>query len=89
MSTVEAYLKPIRNRQNLTIFTEAHIRRVIMEGKRCVGVEFERGAQAYQARAKREVILSAGAAGSPQVLQLSGIGRVDVLKANGIEVLHE
>ena len=89
MSTAECYLKPIRDRQNLNIITEAHIRRLILEGKRCVGVEYERGGQVHYVRAAREIILSAGAIGSPQILELSGIGRPEILKAQGIGVLHE
>jgi len=89
MSTAECYLKTARHRQNLTIVTEAHTNRLILEGKRCVGVTYERGGQIHEARARREVILSAGAIGSPHILELSGIGRPDLLKTHGIEVLHE
>ena len=89
MSTAECYLKTARHRQNLMIVTEAHVSRLILEGKRCVGVTYERGGQVHEARACREVILSAGAIGSPQILELSGIGRPDLLKACGIELLHE
>ena len=89
MSTAECYLKPIRDRQNLKVITEAHIHRLILESKRCIGVEYERGGQVLRVRAGREIILSAGAIGSPQVLELSGVGRPDVLKAHGVKVLHE
>jgi choline dehydrogenase len=89
MSTAECYLKTARHRQNLTIVTEAHTNQLILEGKRCVGVTYERGGQIHEARARREVILSAGAIGSPHILELSGIGRPDLLKTHGIEVLHE
>lgn len=89
MSTAECYLKPIRHRRNLTVLTEAHTRRLVLEGKRCVGVRYQRGGRIHEARAGREVILSAGAVGSPQILELSGIGRPDVLRAHGIEVRHE
>ena len=89
MSTAECYLKTVRHRKNLTIVTEAHTTRLILEGKRCVGATYQLGGQVQEARARREVILSAGAIGSPQILELSGIGQPKLLKANGIEVLHE
>jgi len=89
MSTAECYLKPAMKRPNLHIVTEAHTRRVLLEGTRCVGVEYEQGGQVKQARAGGEVIISAGGVCSPQILELSGIGRPDVLGAQGIEVRHE
>jgi choline dehydrogenase len=89
MSVAHCYLEPAMKRPNLRVITEALTRRVILEGKRCVGVEYEVGGRIEQARAGREVILSAGAVASPQILELSGIGRPDVLKACGIAVQHE
>ena len=89
MSTAHCYLKPAMKRANLRVVTEAMTRRVVLEGARCVGVEYEAGGQVVMARAGREVILSAGAIGSPQILELSGIGRPDVLQGLGIEVRHE
>jgi len=74
---------------NLQIFTGAHITRVLLEGKRAVGVEFIKDGQLQQVRARREVILSAGAYGSPQILMLSGIGPTEELQKHGIEVVHE
>jgi choline dehydrogenase len=62
--------------------------RLVLEGKRCVGVVYEQGGRQVEVRAAREVILSAGAVNSPQILELSGIGRPEVLKAHGIEVRH-
>ncbi|HEX3347887.1 MAG TPA: choline dehydrogenase [Acetobacteraceae bacterium] len=89
MSAAYCYLRPAMRRPNLRVVTEATTHRVILEGKRCVGVEYEAGGALLQARAGREVILAAGAIGSPQILELSGIGRPDVLARCGIPVRHE
>ena len=88
MSVSHCYLDPAKRRQNLRIVTEASARRVLLEGRRCVGVVYEQGGQKIEARANREVILSAGAIATPQLLELSGIGRPEVLKAHGIAVAH-
>jgi len=88
MSTAHCYLRPAMGRPNLRVVTEALTHRVILEGTRCVGVEYEVGGQKQIARAGREVVLSAGAIGSPQILELSGIGRPDVLGQHGIAVQH-
>lgn len=87
VSAAAAYLDPIRNRSNLRIETHAQVSRLIFEGKRCVGVEYIHSGQKLTIRANR-VVLSAGAVQSPQVLELSGIGRPDVLGAAGIDVVH-
>lgn len=88
-STANAYLKPAKNRSNLTIATHAMSRRILLEGKKAVGVEYQQGQTIKQAKARREVIVSAGPIGSPQLLQVSGIGPAAVLKEAGIEVQHE
>lgn len=89
-STANAYLKPAMGRANLKVVTGALTRRVIIEGRRAVGVEYlEGGKTLATARARREVILSAGSIGSPHLLQLSGIGPGAVLTEAGIEVVHE
>ncbi len=88
MSTAHCYLEPAAGRPNLRIVTEALTHRVILEGKRCVGVAYEQGGQMIEARAGRDVILCSGAINTPQILELSGIGRPDVLGAHGIEVKH-
>jgi choline dehydrogenase len=88
-STANAYLKPVLHRDNLTVITHALTKRVILEGKKAVGIEFENNGTTQQVKANREVILSAGSIGSPHILQMSGIGPVNVLKEAGIEVLHE
>lgn len=87
-STAVAYLNPAKKRANLRVETEAQATRIIMEGKRAVGVEFRQGGQLRTLRARREVILSAGALQSPQLLQLSGIGPADLLQKFGIPVVH-
>ena len=88
MSVAHCYLDPAKRRSNLRIVTEASARRVLLEGRRCVGIAYEHRGQKVEARAKREVILSAGAIATPQLLELSGIGRPEVLKAHGIAVAH-
>ncbi len=87
-SAATAYLEPVRARANLRVITGARARRLLLEGTRAVGVEYERGGQLHEARAGVELILSAGAVQSPQVLELSGIGQPDLLKAHGIPVHH-
>jgi choline dehydrogenase len=82
-STADAFLKPVRKRENLTVEAKAHAHRVLIENGRAVGIEHTRGV----ARAAREVIVAAGAYGSPQLLMLSGVGPGDELREHGIEVL--
>ncbi len=84
----KAFLRPAMKRANLTIITGAHTQRLVFEGKRCVGVEY-RGDTEYVARARCEVILSAGAVNSPQLLELSGIGNGTRLQQLGIDVVQD
>ena len=88
MSTAHCYLRPAMKRPNLHVVTEATARRLILDGRRCTGVVYTRGAQSVNVRAEREVILCAGAIASPQLLELSGIGRPEILQRCGIEVRH-
>jgi choline dehydrogenase len=88
MSTARCYLHPIRHRANLIIATGALTERVLLEGRRCVGVRFAIDGRAREARAAREVVISAGTINSPQLLELSGIGRPERLAAVGIDVRH-
>lgn len=88
-STAQAFLKPVRGRPNLIIETHAFTTGVILEGKRAVGVAFEQRGQKKRVRAGREIILSAGAVQTPQILELSGIGDPEILREHGIDVLHE
>lgn len=87
-SASKAYITPQRGRSNLTVITQAHTRRVLMDGKRATGVEYEQGGQLQQLHAAREVVLSAGAFGTPQLLMLSGIGPQEQLQAHGIATVH-
>ena len=89
----KAFLRPVANRSNLTVWTEAQVARVRFEGRRAVGVDVCRGGAGEAAavgfvRARGEVILSAGAIGSVQLLQLSGVGPPDLLREHGIDVVH-
>jgi choline dehydrogenase len=88
-SAARTYLRPAMGRPNLHVVTNALVHRVIFEGKRAVGVEFSRGGVTERADAAVEVILSAGAIGSPHILQLSGVGDAEHLAGLGIPVLHE
>ena len=88
-SAAKAYLAPNRARPNLQVLTGAHATRILFEGKRAVGVEYRQGAETKVLRAGREVLLSAGALLSPQLLMLSGVGPAEQLREHGIPVLHE
>ncbi|MBO9498836.1 MAG: GMC family oxidoreductase N-terminal domain-containing protein [Novosphingobium sp.] len=88
-STARAYLEPAMMRPNLRVETGAQVRRILFEGKRAVGVEYEQDGQIKVLRARREVLVSGGAFNSPQLLMLSGIGPAQHLKDMGIEVLHD
>jgi choline dehydrogenase len=91
MSAARAFLHPAKKRGNLTVHTNAHATSVILEGKRAVGVRYNKGGRngaAMEVRARREVILSGGTVNSPQLLQLSGIGPAPLLQSLGIEVKH-
>ena len=89
MSTAFCYLDPARGRPNLTIQANALTERLLFEGKRCVGVRYTVNGQPREARAGREVVVSAGSINSPQLLELSGIGQAELLRSAGIEVLHD
>ena len=88
-STAVAYLKPVRARPNLHLVTGALVEGVELAGKRATGLRFRRDGRSEIISARREVILAAGAIGSPQILQLSGIGPGAVLQAAGAPVRHE
>jgi choline dehydrogenase len=88
-SAAVAYLRPARSRPNLAIITGALVHGLALDGRRAVAVRYERGGQINTLKAAREVILAAGAIGSPQILQLSGIGPAPALKAAGVPVRHE
>ncbi len=88
-SAAKAYLAPNRSRPNLHVVTGAHATRVLFEGRRAVGVACRIGNEMPELRARREVILSAGALLSPQLLMLSGVGPGAHLQQHGIPVLHD
>ncbi|NQW11473.1 MAG: GMC family oxidoreductase N-terminal domain-containing protein [Alphaproteobacteria bacterium] len=88
-STARTYLKPARRRANLRVETEAQVTRLIMDGRRCVGVAFRRGTEEHQVRAAREVIVAGGAINSPHLLHISGIGPAAHLSSLGVDVVHD
>ncbi|MCI4440422.1 choline dehydrogenase [Tibeticola sp.] len=88
-SAAKAYLTPNLGRPNLQVRTGALVTRIVLEGRRAVGVELLEGGQTVTLRARREVLLCAGAFQSPQLLMLSGIGPADELRRHGISVRHE
>ena len=88
-SAAKAYLTPNLGRPNLHVITAAQTLRVLLERRRATGVQVRIGGETKTVRARREVILSAGALQSPQLLMLSGIGPAAHLRENGIEVAHE
>ena len=88
-SATKAFLRPVLHRKNLTVLTGAHVTGLQFEGRACTGVTFRAGRDARSATASREVILAAGAIGSPQILQLSGVGPGALLQQHGIPVVHD
>jgi choline dehydrogenase len=88
-SAAKAYLYQARRRPNLRVIEKALATRILFEGKRAVGIEYERGGAVHQLRAAREVILSGGPINSVQLLKLSGIGPKDELQRQGIDVVAD
>lgn len=88
-STAVAFLHPAMKRSNLQVETHAMATRILFEGKRAVGVEFVQNGQKRTIRARREVILAAGAVESPKLLEISGIGQGALLQSLGVELVHE
>jgi choline dehydrogenase len=88
-SSASAFLQPVADRPNLTIMTGAQVSKVVFKGSAASGVEWVRAGKIAMASAEREVILSAGALQSPQILQLSGIGPADLLRDLGIPVIAD
>ena len=92
VSTARAFLNPAKSRPNLTVRTNALATRVLLQGKRAVGVAYAKGGAGgpiIEVRAEREVILSGGAINSPQLLQVSGIGPAALLQSVGIDLKHD
>jgi choline dehydrogenase len=88
-SAAKAFLKPALARPNLTVLTKAHVAKIIIEKQRAVGVAYLQGREQKEVRATREVLLSAGSFGSPQILMLSGIGEAEQLRAAGIALVQD
>ncbi|MBV8192787.1 MAG: GMC family oxidoreductase N-terminal domain-containing protein, partial [Alphaproteobacteria bacterium] len=86
-SAAHAFLKPALKRPNLRLETDVLVERLVFEGRRCVGVRFRQGERLVEARARGEVVLSAGAIGSPLILQMSGLGPADWLGELAIPVV--
>jgi choline dehydrogenase len=87
-SAARGFLKPILSRSNLRVVTGAHVERLIFEGPRALGVRYSVGGVGREARAGGEIALAAGAIGTPQLLELSGVGRPDIVAALGRDVVH-
>ena len=87
-SAFDGYLKPVRHRKNLTVHTRAHVTRINVEAGVCTGVTYRQKGELFTVRAAREVILSAGAVQTPQILELSGIGDPALLQRFEIPVVH-
>ncbi|XP_059620688.1 glucose dehydrogenase [FAD, quinone]-like [Phlebotomus argentipes] len=90
-STAKAFLRPIRLRKNFHLSMNSHVTKILIDPntKRTYGVEFVKNGKRYQINAKKEVILSAGAINTPQILMLSGIGPAEHLEEKGIDLLHD
>ena len=88
-SSATAYLRPAEKRTNLRVETNAHATAVVFEGGKAVGVRYRQGSLDREVRASREIILSAGALQSPQLLQLSGVGPGQLLQSHGIPVVRD
>ncbi|OUS37796.1 glucose-methanol-choline oxidoreductase [Rhodobacterales bacterium 56_14_T64] len=88
-SAAAGYLLPVMNRPNLTVITKAHATHILFDGKRAIGVAYRKGHRDKQVHARQEVILCGGSFNSPQLLQLSGVGRPEDILPHGIEMVHE
>lgn len=88
-SAARGFLKPALRRPNLRLETGVEVERVTFDGRRATGLVFRRGGQRFQVRAAGEVILATGAVGSPKLLQLSGVGEAEALRALGLPVVHD
>ena len=88
-TTAKAFLRPAKSRRNLKVVTRAHAQKVVITDKRASGVQFLHKGAAASVLARREVILASGAIGTPQLLQLSGIGPGGLLQRLGVEVVHD
>jgi choline dehydrogenase-like flavoprotein len=87
-SAAAAYLHPVMARKNLTVLTKAQATKVLFDGKRATGVAYRQAGSDKQVMARREVVLCGGAFNSPQLLQLSGVGRREDIEPHGIKMVH-
>jgi choline dehydrogenase len=88
-SSARGYLRPAVGRANLRVMSNAHVERIVFEGKTATGVEVVSEGERHVLRARREIVLCAGAYNSPQLLQLSGVGEVEALRRLGIDPVHD
>jgi len=88
-SAAVGYLKPARSRKNLTVVTDSLVLRIVFEGRRAVGVQYRNGNATRMAHAEAEVLVTAGAIGTPKIMLLSGVGPGDHLRQFGIDVVHD
>jgi choline dehydrogenase-like flavoprotein len=88
-SAARAYLRDAKRRPNLTVATKAHATRVLIENGRAIGVEYRTPQGLFTARCRGEIVVSGGVYGSPQLLQLSGLGPAELLRQHGIPVVHD
>ncbi|MGH7069340.1 MAG: GMC family oxidoreductase [Acetobacteraceae bacterium] len=88
-SAATGFLHPVMKRPNLRVLIRAHARRLLFDGRRAIGVEYEQNKAIQRVRADKEVILAAGTIGSPQILQCSGVGNGELLTALGLSVVHD
>ena len=88
-NAARAYLDPHRHQANLHVISQAHASQIMFEGKRAIGVKYITNGVTHEVRARKEVIVSGGAFGSPQLLMLSGVGPADHLQELGIPLVHE
>ncbi|MCH8176723.1 MAG: choline dehydrogenase [Proteobacteria bacterium] len=87
-SSARSFLKPVRHRRNLNVLTRAQVTRLLLDGRSVTGLEYRQGGKTHRVKANAEVILSAGAINTPQILQCSGIGDPKWLAQAGVETLH-
>ncbi len=87
-TTAKGFLRPAAKRPNLEVMTGVHVRQVLFDGVRATGLAIDRNGQASHVHARGEVVLCAGAIGSPQILELSGVGAPHILRKHGLEVRH-
>ena len=89
-SAAKAYLVPVLNRENLTVMTDTNVNKIIIENKKAVGVEcIDDKGNSFEIHSEKEVLLSSGAFGSPQILLRSGVGPIEEILKHGIELQHE